>query len=101
MREKLTGDARREAMAGLACWREVAGRDAITRTFELADFSEAWGLMSRIALAAEAMGHHPEWSNVYGRVEIVLTTHDAAGLTQRDITLARRIDALAGASSAR
>jgi 4a-hydroxytetrahydrobiopterin dehydratase len=72
----------------------VQGRDAITRSFRFRDFSEAWGFMSRVALAAEAEDHHPEWSNVWNRVEITLTTHDAGGLSARDIRLAQVIDAL-------
>ncbi len=76
-------------------WAMVEGRDAITRGFRFADFSEAWGFMSRVALLAEAQGHHPEWFNVWNRVEITLTTHDAGGLSARDIALALAINALA------
>ena len=72
----------------------VDGRDALARRWRFADFSTAWGFMSRVALLAEAQDHHPEWSNVYNRVEIVLTTHDAGGLSVRDVKLARAIDAL-------
>jgi 4a-hydroxytetrahydrobiopterin dehydratase len=75
-------------------WRMVQGRDAIARGFRFADFSAAWGFMSRVALAAEKQDHHPEWSNVWNRVEIVLSTHDAGGLSARDVVLARAIDAL-------
>ena len=75
-------------------WRLVEGRDAITRTFRFKDFSAAWGFMSRVALLAEAQDHHPEWFNVYNRVEITLTTHDAGGLSERDLRLANAIDAL-------
>ncbi len=75
-------------------WRMVEGRDAITRTFRFKDFSEAWSFMSRVALLAEAQDHHPEWFNVYNRVEITLTTHDADGLSERDVKLASAIDAL-------
>lgn len=91
---KLEGLARAAALAALPAWSPVDGRDAIRRTFRFADFSAAWGFMSRVALLAEQQGHHPEWSNVYGRVDITLTTHDADGLSARDITLAASIDAL-------
>jgi 4a-hydroxytetrahydrobiopterin dehydratase len=80
-----------EAVPG---WRKMAGRDALERQFVFADFSTAWGFMSRVALLAEAMQHHPEWRNVWNRVEIVLTTHDAGGLSDKDVALARAIDAL-------
>lgn len=84
--------------AGLASsvpeWRLAEGRDAIHRSFRFADFSQAWGFMARVALLCEAQGHHPEWSNVWNKVEIALTTHDAGGLSDKDITLARAIDAL-------
>ena len=76
-------------------WRLLAEREAIRRGFRFADFSAAWGFMARVALLAEAQDHHPEWSNVYNRVEITLTTHDAGGLSARDIKLARAIDLLA------
>lgn len=91
---KLEGPVRAAALAALPAWSPVDGRDAIRRTFRFADFSAAWGFMSRVALLAEQQGHHPEWSNVYGRVDITLTTHDADGLSARDITLAASIDAL-------
>lgn len=84
------------ALASLPGWRRAEGREAITRTFVFADFSEAFGFMTRAALAAEAMNHHPDWRNVYNRVEVLLTTHDAGGLTAKDFDLARRLDALAG-----
>ena len=71
--------------------------EAIRRRFHFADFSAAWGFMSRVALLAEQHGHHPDWSNVWNRVEITLTTHDAGGLTERDVALAEAIDALGGA----
>jgi 4a-hydroxytetrahydrobiopterin dehydratase len=75
-------------------WSLVEGRDAIRRVFRFQDFSEAWAFMSRVALLAEKHDHHPEWFNVWNRVEIVLSTHDAGGLSLRDVTLARAIDAL-------
>jgi len=95
MTDKLTGDARRTALAMLKDWKEVPGRDAIQKSFKFADFSQAWGFMTRVALAAEKADHHPEWSNVYNRVEIVLSTHDAGGLSEKDIALAKVIDAAA------
>lgn len=96
MAEKLSGDRRREALAKLSCWREVDGRDAITKTFTFADFNEAFGFMTRIALVAEKLDHHPEWFNVYKTVEVTLATHDAGGLTMRDVTLAETMDRIAG-----
>ncbi len=78
----------------LPSWAMASGRDALVRRWKFADFSAAWGFMSRVALLAETQDHHPEWSNVYSRVEIVLTTHDAGGLSARDVRLARAIDAL-------
>jgi len=92
---KLEGEERRLALAEIADWREVPNRDAITRQFAFANFVEAFGFMSRVALIAEKMDHHPEWFNVYRTVEITLSTHDAGGLTGNDIALAREIDRLA------
>lgn len=94
MVERLTGQARAAALADLPHWREEEGRDAIRRDLRFADFSEAWGFMARVALLAEAADHHPEWFNVYDRVEITLTTHDCHGVSGRDLALARAIDAL-------
>lgn len=93
---RLDGETRRAALEALAAagWEPVEGRDAVVRRFRFPDFSAAWGFMARVALLAERMDHHPEWSNRYGRVEIALTTHDAGGLTERDLALARAIDAL-------
>ena len=96
MAEKLTGEARQKALAALPEWREVEDRDAITREFKFGDFNEAFGWMARVALAAEKMDHHPEWFNVWNRVEVTLSTHDAGGLTERDTALARIMDGLAG-----
>ncbi|HUI19365.1 MAG TPA: 4a-hydroxytetrahydrobiopterin dehydratase [Alphaproteobacteria bacterium] len=94
MIEKLAGAARTEALKGVPAWREVPGRDAIKRDFKFADFNQAFAFMTKVALLAEKMDHHPEWFNVYNRVEITLSTHDAGGLSARDIALAARIDKL-------
>jgi 4a-hydroxytetrahydrobiopterin dehydratase len=93
--EKLSADARGRLSDELPLWSLVDGRDAIKRTVKFKTFSEAWGFMNRVALAAEKLDHHPEWSNVYNRVDIVLTTHDCSGLSERDVKLARIIDKLA------
>src|SRR6266478_4892856 len=95
-REKLSGDARKAALVKLSGWSEVAGRDAITRKFVFKDFNQAFGFMTRAALIAEKMDHHPEWFNVYKNVEVTLSTHDAAGVTELDIKLATEMDKLAG-----
>jgi 4a-hydroxytetrahydrobiopterin dehydratase len=88
-------DAERAALAGsLPGWSPVDGREAIARSFQFRDFNEAWGFMNRVALLAESQGHHPDWSNVWNRVRIELSTHDAGGLTDNDVKLARAIDAL-------
>jgi 4a-hydroxytetrahydrobiopterin dehydratase len=95
MAEKLTGEARKSALTRLKGWREVEGRDAISRTFVFKDFNQAFGFMARAALVAEKLDHHPEWSNVYKTVNVTLSTHDAGGLTQLDIKLAETMDQLA------
>jgi len=95
---KLGGAARAKALAELGGWSEVAGRDAIAKTFTFKDFNAAFGFMSRVALAAERMDHHPEWFNVWNRVEITLSTHDAGGLSERDVRLAKAIDGFAAAA---
>ena len=95
MVEKLTGNARKSALAKLDGWSEVEGRDAIRRTFTFADFNEAFGFMTRAALVAEKLDHHPEWFNVYKNVEVTLATHDAGGVTDLDIKLAEAMDRLA------
>ena len=92
MVEKLQGEARRAAVDGLRGWIKVDGRDAIGKSFRFANFNEAFAFMTRVALKAEKMNHHPEWFNVYSRVEITLSTHDCGGLSERDIDLARFID---------
>lgn len=96
MIEKLTAAARAEALKALSAWNEVDGRDAIRRDFKFKTFNEAFGFMARVALKAEAMDHHPEWFNVYNKVEIVLSTHDCGGLSERDVKLAQFIDKAAG-----
>jgi len=92
--EKLSEEERKTWLGALDGWKMASDRDAIVRTFKFADFSEAWGFMSRVALIAESSDHHPEWSNVYNTVEITLTTHDADGLSHRDVQMAKAIDAL-------
>src|SRR5215813_7410799 len=101
MAERLSAEARKSALAGLAGWAEVPGREAIAKTFIFGDFNEAFGFMSRVALVAEKADHHPEWRNVYKTVEVVLATHDAGGVTAKDIELARAMNAIAGALGAR
>lgn len=96
MIEKLSAAARAEALKALSGWQEVAGRDAIRRDFKFKNFNEAFGFMARVALKAEAMDHHPEWFNVYNKVEITLSTHDCGGLSERDVKLAQFIDKAAG-----
>ncbi len=95
MPKRLGPDARNEVLATLAGWRAVEGREAIAKRFIFRDFSEAFGFMTRVALLAETMNHHPEWSNVYKTVDVTLTTHDAGGLTELDVKLARAMDAIA------
>jgi 4a-hydroxytetrahydrobiopterin dehydratase len=83
------------ALAQLSGWSAADGRDAITKTFKFADFNAAFGWMTRVALAAEKLDHHPEWFNVYSRVDVLLATHDADGVTELDVTLAKIMDAAA------
>jgi 4a-hydroxytetrahydrobiopterin dehydratase len=92
---KLEGAARKTALATVADWREADGRDAITRKFTFKDFNEAFGFMTRVALVAEKMDHHPEWFNVYRTVEVTLSTHDAGGVTEKDIALAKAMESFA------
>ena len=94
MVEKLSATERAGLLATLPAWQLLEGREAITRSFRFKDFSEAWGFMARVALLAEAQDHHPEWFNVWNRVEITLSTHDAGGLSARDVRLAKAIDGL-------
>jgi 4a-hydroxytetrahydrobiopterin dehydratase len=91
---KLNDSERKAGLAELKDWQAAEGRDAIRRAFKFKNFSEAWGFMNRVALLAETQDHHPEWSNVYNRVEILLATHDCDGLSERDLKLARAIDRL-------
>jgi 4a-hydroxytetrahydrobiopterin dehydratase len=91
---KLNADERAAALAGLPDWAHDADRDGLRRSFVFGDFVQAFGFMSQVALLAEKADHHPEWSNVWSRVEILLTTHDAGGLSARDVALAHQIDEL-------
>ena len=91
---ELTAGEREALLAANPAWSLTREGKAIVRTFRFADFNEAFGFMTRVALLADKADHHPEWSNVYNRVEIELTTHDAGGLSQRDADMARAIDAL-------
>lgn len=97
MAHKLDEDAWEKAIAHLTGWDYNSQRDAVTKTFIFKDFSEAWAFMSRIALKAEQMNHHPEWFNVYNKVQITLTTHEVKGLSERDVKLADAIDEYAAA----
>lgn len=90
----LTQTQRETLSADLPGWSMVEGRDAIHQSFKFADFSQAWAFMSRVALLAEKQDHHPEWENVYNKVAITLTTHDVKGLSDRDVKMARSINAL-------
>jgi len=96
MAQKLGTDARRTALAKLGGWSEVGGRDAITKKFVFADFNAAFGFMTRVALLAEKLDHHPEWFNVYKTVEVTLSTHDAGGVTELDVKLAQAMNEMAG-----
>ena len=97
MAEKLASKARQSAVSGLSGWVEVNGGDGIAKTFTFKNFNAAFGFMTRVALVAEKMDHHPEWRNVYRTVEVTLSTHDAGGVTERDIRLARSMDEIATA----
>ena len=96
MAQKLSSDARKSVLARLKGWSNVEDRDAISKKFVFADFNQAFGFMTRAALIAEKMDHHPEWSNVYKNVEVTLSTHDAGGVTDLDVRLAEAMDKLAG-----
>ena len=98
MADRLTPTELADALAGLPGWTRVEGREAIARRFVFRDFNEAFGFMARVALVAEKLDHHPEWSNVYRTVDVVLSTHDAGGLTALDIKLARAMAEIAPAA---
>jgi len=102
MAEKLEGAARDEALQDLlgAGWAHDPERDALTREYRFGGFIAAWGFMTQAAMRAEKMNHHPEWFNVYNRVEVTLTTHDAGGITELDVKLARFMDKIAGQAGA-
>ena len=94
--QKLDAGARKAALKELPGWAEVPGREAITKTFKFADFGAAFAFMTRVALRAEKMDHHPEWFNVYNKVEVTLATHDAGGVTEKDIAMAKAMEGYAG-----
>lgn len=97
MAEKLSTEERTAALQVLQTsgWAYDGDRDALKKSFKFKDFITAWGWMTAVAMVSEKMNHHPEWSNVYSKVEVTLTTHDAGGLTQLDLNLARKMDAIA------
>lgn len=95
MTERLQGQARIKAVSELDDWSDAPGRDAICKTFRFKNFRQAFGFMTQAGMAAEKLDHHPEWSNVYGKVEVTLTTHSAQGLTALDIALAQKMDEIA------
>jgi 4a-hydroxytetrahydrobiopterin dehydratase len=99
MPTKLAGEARKTALGKLSGWSEASGRDAISKKFVFEDFNQAFGFMTRAALIAEKMDHHPEWFNVYKNVEVTLSTHDAGGVTELDVQLAEAMDKLAQQAS--
>ena len=91
----LSAEERKAALARLDGWSESEGRDAITKRFRFADFSESFGFMARVALVSEKSDHHPEWFNVYNKVDVTLSTHEAGGVTRKDIALAEAMEAIA------
>ena len=101
MAQKLEGAARTAAVSKLSGWSDVKDRDAISKRFQFKDFKEAFGFMANAALVAERLDHHPEWFNVYNKVDVTLSTHDAGGLTDLDITLAEAMDRLAATAQQR
>jgi 4a-hydroxytetrahydrobiopterin dehydratase len=101
MTQRLSAEERKAALAALSGWAEVSGREAIARTYVFKDFNEAFGFMARAALVAEKSDHHPEWRNVYKTVEVELSTHDAGGVTAKDVELAKAMNAIAGALGVR
>jgi 4a-hydroxytetrahydrobiopterin dehydratase len=96
MPKRLGTEARNEVLATLTGWKLADGREAITKRFVFRDFSEAFSWMTRVAMLAEAMNHHPEWSNIYKTVDVTLATHDVGGLTELDVKLARAMDGFTG-----
>ena len=96
MADKLSENAVREGLAKLSGWALVKDGGAIAKNFQFKNFSQAWAFMSRAALLAEKMNHHPEWFNVYNRVDVTLRTHDAGGVTELDLTMAEKMDKFAG-----
>jgi 4a-hydroxytetrahydrobiopterin dehydratase len=96
MIQKLSSEERARQLAQLNGWQTIADRDAIQRAFKFANFNEAFGFMTRVAIKAQEMDHHPEWFNVYNKVDITLSTHEANGVTERDIKLATFIDSITG-----
>ena len=98
MAEKLSTDDRTAILASMDGWSEEAGGEKIAKTFKFSGFDSAWGFMTRVAIKAQSMYHHPEWSNVYSTVEVALTTHDAGGVTELDIELAKYMDVAAGST---
>jgi 4a-hydroxytetrahydrobiopterin dehydratase len=95
MATKLTDEARKDFLAKHADWQPLEDRDAVKRTFQFADFNEAFGFMARVAVKADKMDHHPEWFNVYNRVEVTMTTHDVDGLSELDVEMVGFMDAIA------
>lgn len=96
MGSKLSPEDRKAALDALSQWTEVDGRDAISRSFKFKDFNAAFAFMTRSALLAEKLDHHPEWFNVYNTVEVTLSTHDAGGLSDKDVRMAKAMDRYAG-----
>jgi 4a-hydroxytetrahydrobiopterin dehydratase len=96
MADRLSDESVRKEMAKLSGWSHVENRSAISKTFQFKSFSQAWAFMSRVALLAEKMNHHPEWFNVYNRVDVTLSTHDAGGLSELDFKMAEKMDRFAG-----
>jgi len=94
MVDLLSGADRTKALDGLDGWQEVEGRDALTKSYKFKDFNAAFGWMTRVAMIAERLDHHPEWFNVWNKVDVTLATHEAGGVTERDIALASRMDGL-------
>lgn len=97
MVSRLDETERSKSLAGLDGWTQATDRDAIEKTFTFKDFNEAFGFMARCALVAEKLNHHPEWFNVYKTVKVTLTTHDAGGLSELDVKLAKAMDKIAAA----